>query len=656
MKKLIALTVVLCMALSLGVFASDTEALEAAVMKVKSVTEIPEELTEFEYHLSKENGVSVWNLNWNDKDYKVGSLSATVTETGDILDFYRHSYSDYKRGETIDIEEAIETAKLYGKTIMKEDFAKMQLTNEKTIPQDSYGDYFIIKFGRFENGIPVSGQTCEVGINKYTSVFETYSGFEFDRETVYPLPENVLSQENALSKFTEQLGAQLQYRMNYKYKTGETTVFPAYFLNDDQYCIDAFTGEKVEIVHKAETYKENYLMNSADMSATMGAANLSPQEQEAVDKLGTLLSQSEAADILESKIDIFAEYELVGSYLGKNGKDKYVINLRYSDEKDFFGNAAIDAQTGEILNFYFSDSSAGKVAKKLTEEEKTEKVTEFAESLAGEKFKTMVPAENEKSISFVRQVNGTEFVGNGISIGYDDERDIIYSYSLTWNDIESFPDISEAMSEQDVIGKIADNIGYELCYIGEKLVYVFEGQAHSIFSPYTGNPLKYDGSEYIEEKQKEYNDISGHWCERTVKKLLENNIGFAGESFLPDNAVTQRDFVKLVFAGYGLETDEDVEECIKNRKLFENVNLDGTVTRNDAARVFSERLGLSEIAAKPEVFAQPFNDCTNTEAIGFVAVCKAFGIITGDGDGNYRGEDSLTRAESAAMLYKFMCR
>ena len=69
MKKCVTLLVVLCMIMSPFAFANDASGLEAAVMKVKSITEIPEELSEFDYRLSKENGLAVYRLSWNDKNF-----------------------------------------------------------------------------------------------------------------------------------------------------------------------------------------------------------------------------------------------------------------------------------------------------------------------------------------------------------------------------------------------------------------------------------------------------------------------------------------------------------------------------------------------------------------------------------------------------------
>ena len=315
----------------------------------------------------------------------------------------------------------------------------------------------------------------------------------------------------------------------------------------------------------------------------------------------------------------------------------------------------IDAQNGEILNFYFSTESFKETDKKRSEDEKATMAEEIARRLAGDKFDQTVAEIEGNSFEFVRQVNGMDFVGDGISINYDEKRDVIYSYSINWTEVENFPGTDDVMSACDAAKVIADRIGYELCYIGGRPVYDFGHKNYSVFSPYTGNPLKYNGTEYMDEKTPGYNDIAGHWSEKTVNKLLENNISLGGESFLPDQFITQKDFVKFVYYSYGFEDDADIEEFIKSRDLFETVNLKGMVTRNDASRVFAERLGYSELAEKVEIFVKPFADC-NDEYAGYVAVCKAFGILSGDGDGNFRGNDGITRAESAVLIYNYICR
>ena len=652
MKRCITLLVVLCMVLTPLAFANDASDLEAAVMKVKSITEIPEELSEFDYRFSKENGLTLYRLSWNDKNFEIGSLDASVAQSGDLLSFYRNDYTAKKSGETVDINEAIETAVLYGKTILKEDFSKMQLINRDTIPEDSYGDLFVVKFGRFENGIPVKGQECEFGIDKFTGVFETYSGFIFDRETLYKSPENVIGRDKAVSAFLKQLGAELQYR-KYNLKQGECTVFPAYFLNDDEFVIDAFSGEKTEIPQFNELYKNGFLAND-EMS--LGSSALSPQEQAAVDKLGNMLTEKEAADILIKKVDAFDKVPFKNSYLGKNGNGKYVLNLEFSDDKNFYGSGAIGAQSGEILNFYFSDSGAENIAKPLSEEEINKKMDDFVRLIAGEKFNEVKPDETGKSYFYSRYVNGIKLVGDGIRAIYNEKTGQIYSYSLSWTDNAQFPDITNVMSEDEIIDAIADFLGYELYYMGEKLVYDFADKSYSIFSPENAVPLKFDGSEYVIRKFGGYKDIEGHWCEETVNKLLENGIAFEGENFLPEKAVTQRDFVKLVYKDYSLSNDKDIEDFIKRRKLFDNINLDGTISRYEMARAFVVMMGHLELAEKSEIFIKPFNDSVDDGFVGFTAVCKVFGIISGDGNGNYRGKDMATRAEIATMLYRMICR
>ena len=67
-------------------------------------------------------------------------------------------------------------------------------------------------------------------------------------------------------------------------------------------------------------------------------------------------------------------------------------------------------------------------------------------------------------------------------------------------------------------------------------------------------------------------------------------------------------------------------------------------------------LGYKTVAEKEEIFKMPFADCSENGYAGYIAICKAFGIVSGDENGNFRGESMVTRAEAAKLIYQYICR
>ena len=106
-----------------------------------------------------------------------------------------------------------------------------------------------------------------------------------------------------------------------------------------------------------------------------------------------------------------------------------------------------------------------------------------------------------------------------------------------------------------------------LYYLDGNLVYGF--YTRGLYNPYTGVKLSYDGKEEKERKVPSYNDIEGHWCENIVKALVENGLTLEGERFMPDSAVNQRDFVKIVNYHNYFDDDEG-EEIIYSDEEFED--------------------------------------------------------------------------------------
>ena len=85
--------------------------------------------------------------------------------------------------------------------------------------------------------------------------------------------------------------------------------------------------------------------------------------------------------------------------------------------------------------------------------------------------------------------------------------------------------------------------------------------------------------------------------------------------------------------------------------------------RNDAAAVSREQAfvymirlaGYEKVAALSDIYKVSYadGDQLSDGLIGYAAILSGMGIVAGDG-GNLRPKDSMTRAEAAMMLYRYM--
>ncbi|MBR5586981.1 MAG: S-layer homology domain-containing protein [Clostridia bacterium] len=663
MKKIILFIMLISVILPGVAFAEVDKELESAIIAAKTVIDIPAEYSEFDYNVRENNGRKNWNLSWRKEDSYSDSIRVTVKDTGDILN-YSHYASDNEKGELITMDKAIEIATAFASKILGDNFSKMRLENKEKIPLNSYSDAFCIDFKRYENDIPVYGQNCRVSVDKFTGMVESYSGFAYDRKSVFEKPENLIGTDSALSAFVGGDGMTLAYRTYRGYgKDEQLKVFPVYRYNGRNYVIDAQTGENLLMKDLIKDAEDNDLMFSAAPENAAGGAlkddvALTPQEQAAVDELDGMLTEDDVRKILENAVPEFKNHSFDQSRFYKNYYDDgFGIQLEYRDEDNYFGNATVDAVTGEIKYYYFYTDKLPASGEEITDE----KVAELTKKLSGEKFDSFV--QGEKSVSewdgrkyeyhhFTRMENGVPVEGNEISVQADVKKGYINQYSLNWDDIESFPDISDIKSKEEVLNRIAEKNNLGLCYINGGLVYGYFGQGS--LDPRTGNFINYNGTEFKEKTVPNYTDISGHWAEEIITRMVENGLSLEGDKFCPDDKVTQKEFLEILEYNSVYNNDEEIEKSL--RSYFSEVDVDAPVSRKEAAKVFAKNMGYGEIASRAELFKLPFEDCREDEYVGYIAICKSYGIMQGKADGTFGSADMLTRAEVVTMVYRDLCR
>lgn len=169
----------------------------------------------------------------------------------------------------------------------------------------------------------------------------------------------------------------------------------------------------------------------------------------------------------------------------------------------------------------------------------------------------------------------------------------------------------------------------------------------------------------------EYTDVtSRHWAYEAVNAMSEKGIlnGYHDGSFLPNNRVTYGEFIKMaLIAG----TREDVGNAPSehwaanyyNRAMelkyftgydINKAQLGNQITRGDMALIISAILGDTTINNYDEI-QQDIEDVTyQTKHEYEIIKSYAAGILTGYTDHTFRPEDTLSRAESAAVIHRLV--
>ena len=163
-------------------------------------------------------------------------------------------------------------------------------------------------------------------------------------------------------------------------------------------------------------------------------------------------------------------------------------------------------------------------------------------------------------------------------------------------------------------------------------------------------------------------DISEHWAYETLSYFQNKGVinGDAG-GLRPDDFVKRSEFAKMInknfnFTEFGENVFSDISEndwfykdiliAVKAGYLKGDngyVNPNGFMTRAEASVVFSRLLN-----ADASDTQKTFKDDSDIPSWAKDAVCKmvSLGIITGYGDGTFKPNNMITRAEACTLIIR----
>ncbi len=695
-KKTVA--TILCFMLLFGVTAfADTETSERVkemLTKVKTKIDVPELFTQFESsEYSDEKGHNQYSFRWNNDDYSV-TMNINSDESGNISYYY---YSDrdlinnpnLKRLSKVKKEEAFWVADSFLRKIAPECFENENdclVYFEKTsIGEASQrGTYYNFTYKRMKNGVFVADNLAEVSVfaGDENNIIVSSVSISYDYSASFEDEKQEI--ENPKEKYSELFPVEMIYeRDNYYYRTdSEKKTNLIYRIKDNEIgYISAYSGE--EITPDPEDYFRGMSiggsMTNQAMKEEMSADSiLSPVEIRELDVISGLKSADEIKIAVEKipYLDFLASFQKNSESLTKQNEN-YIYNasFKFADkEKEITLRYSAEAENGKILSVYnnvydytkpYSDDKKETLSdeKWLETDKKVSKITDY---LVKEEIKSCEDAQKEfyggvAHYTYTRKVNGVKYPVNSIGVAFNVEENRLQSFNLNFTD-DIFDSPENAIDEKTAFDKILEIAPLGKIYIKSdgiyKLCYGLENTGYVKINAFSGER---DGNNY-ESILEEYNDISEHWSKEAVEALANVGIGLRGESFNPDAQITQADLFRLFVAGVyhnsyiNCEEDELYELMINDKIITENEkNPSSSVKREDAFCYLVRLSGLEKVAKLSGIYKTQFpdnNDIT-TSKIGYAAILSGFGVVEGNG-GMVRPKDLLTRAEAAAMLYKYL--
>lgn len=641
-----------------------SDELKSVIIAVKEKINIPDEYSEFDYSYDNVNGYKRYSLEWVKKEkseengtyiYNPEIIKIITDEKGSII-YYAVSknYEEVSISKQKTKQECIKAAEDFIKMIMPDTYS------EYKYDKNDYIDSSMCIFKRYKNNVSVEFNDIVVIVNKQNLDiigFGLMNSEYFD--SVFDKTDEVINKDKAIDYYLDYADYKPKYQFSYDFYTKEKKVFLAYGKSDfGNRAVDAKTGDIIDISFGEKIDRDSYGYNKEMMEEVDAGAGdserLSEEEIKKIEAAGNLISKETALEEIKKAVPENikfkdAEYTSLSKNLMEDG-DEYIWNISFEN-----GYASINAKTKEIISFYsYDEYDIGTEEEEMISEKRQTAARELIKKLAAEKADKVELSEKSSSnyeLVFVRKVNGYEFPANNISIIFD-KNDKIVSYSCSWYKSVKFPDDGKLIDRKEAFSKIRNSGGFDLGYNisdenqEKKVVLTYCLKDIEKISPYidakTGKELDYNGSEYKSEVDafESYPDIVGHWCEKFVNSLRENNIYIKRKMFMPDEKITKKELLNYYATGFSDEI----------RKIYTNNN--EFITRREMCGVISYTLDYKMLTDKENLFKNVFTDVEETdEGFGDMAAANAMGIITADKDGKFYPDREITNAEAAKIIY-----
>lgn len=679
MKKVISVLLSACMiCASLPVLAAeqDSEAMQAALADVKAKVTVPEELELFTSSVSSEKESGSYRFVWEDKDGDK-RLSVTAGKDEKIMNYRLWEKSanyDTAQFNALSVDAAKASVDAFLAQIIPEKTEKLRYIRGVNQGASMYS----YEYQHEENGYPVldEGVTVSVHIKDGNAVV---TGMSIDRWTTdgFTVPEKDIGIDEAKELYKKNGGYELQYQHNYR----DDSLYLVYQARDGVKYFDAVTGEEVKY-HPYQLYRNSYSSMKASVSGgaadAAAEATFTPEESAELERIEGMLPAEQVVEKLRAipEIEVPEGSVLSQSISKRYYQDKentqYVLSLRIGTDEDA-ANASVDAMTGELLSYHHYDYKAYPVT---AEENKEEKVDTKKQSDVIDRFvQTYAPtyyaqvravaddedysaANHSFSKSYVRLIDDVPYYSDGISASYDMEKEKITSFWVDFSWIEKKTNVSDVKFDlNSAYDKVFENAGIVETYIvnekGEPtLVYTLEKSEYATIDAVSGKAVGWNGRE-VSEPITSYTDIDGHWAQKYIASLAEVGYTAGSSEFRPDDGMTQKDFLTLIASGYDGAVEDLYDDMISQKVLSKNEKApDSVITKEQALTYMLNWQGYREVANLKGIFVTGFIDESECQNIGYVAIAKGLGIVTGDTDNKFYPNKKLTRAEAAAMLYK----
>lgn len=700
-KKLTLLFTVfffIMLALPSSVLAKEDQGLQNAITKAKALFEITNDYDTFTYSLQAQGGRTIYNLNWNDSKNKLGGANVVIDSTGFVTGYW--SYTPYngntpKKLPNLSQQDALQKANAFLEKVNPDLKAKLKYEPDN-LPLNIMDTAYNFRYVREENKVPFPYHNAYVSVDRTTGKIQNFN-CTWNPSVTFPSTDGTISLDKAKEIFKQELGLKLVYKFSYNGQGMKP--FLVYTTLNPYKFIDAKTGKVVEASPYYGYYNPSYSMTTGGATVPENK-ELTPKEQEAVESAAKLLTDKQAEEIGREFLQLDNSYNLtnISMYGGSYGNGDYTWNMSFNKDA-YYSSVSVDAVTGDVTAFNKPFNSDPNAVVKLDETQSLNAAKEYIKKIQLKLFDQVEyqPNPNQYNpymytgsekprqyyFNFTRKLNDAYVENNGFTVTVDAVSGEVVSYNLTWYKGE-LPPADKALTLDAANKVLFDTIGMQLQYIpltpednskfapsydfsgAAGLVYAFNPQKPLTIDANTGDLLNYNGDKFVEYKPVSYKDIKGKEGENQIKVLAQYGISLPGDTFKPDQKMTQKEFLYLLskasYYYYDVKLgDAKSEENLYNYLINEGVlkeaekNPNATVTKETAVKFLIRAMKLEKVAQLKNIYAVSFKDKANitSDLTGYVALAYGLNILTAK-DGYLYPKAELTRSQGVILLYNYL--
>lgn len=384
-------------------------------------------------------------------------------------------------------------------------------------------------------------------------------------------------------------------------------------------------------------------------------------------KVDTPLSPVNAQSaMITGTADAFSQITVLGGLYDidpvsadKNGNFAIAVSLVQESENTFWIQAENDgAKPSEAVEVKIEEGAAiTKEYEAQTNEDHTAPAAPSIPETSGKTVNATYTIEGSGEAGAKVIINNSDSGEKVDSNGSDGNGKFSIECSLSGGDAEDI----FTVALQDKFGNLSAGVQ----------VYVSNGEEEEI----QGNEVK-----------KNLTDIIGHWAEQYILRLYNEGAvsGYKDKNgnynglFGPDDPITRAELVKIVMVAFELPlaVEESSEESMKFTDIakdswYEKYVIPATstygivqgyndntfkpnnyVTRGEALKIILEAGGISNFGLLTPNFSDVDN--VNDWFAKYTAYAKSSGLIAGYGDGTFRGNKNISRAEVCKIVIELI--